>query len=136
MHFASASTTVRPILWPKSPTNRATTTTTTKRICCSTCRALFSPPRGIPAYTMEQMVTLNSNLQHEDYYEQLKVQSDLLLIIPGGDARTLVRNILTKLISPAVSKKIHCGGKSKLFLFKNSRIHGFLLGCNTRVGER
>ncbi|CAL8076189.1 unnamed protein product [Calicophoron daubneyi] len=43
------------------------------------------------------------------------------------NVHSLIRNILSRLISPAMSEEIHCGGKDKPFLFKNSRIYGFLL---------
>ncbi|CAL8084848.1 unnamed protein product [Calicophoron daubneyi] len=83
-----------------------------------------SPSAGIPAYNMEQVINLNSNLQHPDFYKHV---SDICNSIPGEDLRTLIRNILSRLISPAMSEEIHCGGKDKPFLFKNSRIYGFLL---------
>ncbi|CAL8074773.1 unnamed protein product [Calicophoron daubneyi] len=80
-----------------------------------------------PMYTMEQLVALNSKLGDERYDRELVLQSDQLKIISGGDLRTLVRNLLSRLISPSVSEEIHCTGRGRSFVFKNSRLHGFLL---------
>ncbi|CAL8076904.1 unnamed protein product [Calicophoron daubneyi] len=66
--------------------------------------------RTLPGYAMEQIITLNSRL------------------LDGGDFRTLVPSVLSRLISPELSEEIHCTGKGRPFVFKNSRIHGFLLG--------
>ncbi|CAL8082535.1 unnamed protein product [Calicophoron daubneyi] len=44
-----------------------------------------------------------------------------------GILRTLVRNLLSRLISPSISEEIHCTGKGRPYVFKNSRLHGFLL---------
>ncbi|CAL8082540.1 unnamed protein product [Calicophoron daubneyi] len=57
----------------------------------------------------------------------LVLQSDQLKSISGRDLRTLFRNLLSRLISPSVSEEIHCTGKGRLFVFENSRLHGFLL---------
>ncbi|CAL8069020.1 unnamed protein product [Calicophoron daubneyi] len=87
---------------------------------------------NVPAHTMEQVIALDTQLQEEEVYRQL---SDQFLGIPGGDLRTLVRNILTRLISPAISEEIHCTGKNRPFTFKNSRLHGFLLDQVSRRSE-
>ncbi|CAL8100739.1 unnamed protein product [Calicophoron daubneyi] len=78
----------------------------------------------VPAYNIEQVIALDSALMADTYYRQL---SERFLNVPGGDLRTLVRNILAKLISPGLSGDIHFTGRSKQFVFKNSRLHGFLL---------
>ncbi|CAL8068093.1 unnamed protein product [Calicophoron daubneyi] len=90
-------------------------------------KAVREPPaafHAVPAYTMEQVIALDSRLSDNTYYSQL---SDYCLRIGGGDLRTLVRNILSRLISPAMSEDVHCTGKSRPFIFKNSRLHGFVL---------
>ncbi|CAL8072361.1 unnamed protein product [Calicophoron daubneyi] len=79
---------------------------------------------SVPIYTMEQLIALNSNLDEEMYNRGL---SEQLRNVSGGDLRTLVRNALSRLISPSVSEDIHCTGKSRPFVFKNSRLHGFVL---------
>ncbi|CAL8076259.1 unnamed protein product [Calicophoron daubneyi] len=80
---------------------------------------------NVPAHTMEQVMALESSLSDPAYYRQL---SDFCLQVAGVDLRAIVRNLLSRLISPAMTEDIHCIGKCRKFVFRNSMIYCFVLG--------
>ncbi|CAL8068944.1 unnamed protein product [Calicophoron daubneyi] len=79
---------------------------------------------AVPAYTMKQVIALDRKLADRVFYKQL---SDQFMGIPGLTLRNLVRNILSRIFSPAMCEEIHCTGKNRPYVFKNSNIYGFLL---------